>query len=274
MKLKILSPQWGYEDLPLETFFTNVKEARFDGVDTWMPENKEESRQFIKLLEQYQLSIVSHQHQAKGNNIKEFCKSFEYYLHVSNECAPLLINSHSGKDYFTLDEQLAVIDSAENFAVMNNVKVVHETHRGRIGFSPVSVRDLFRLRPDMKITADFSHWVCVSESFLEHFSPELTQAIARTEHIHARVGHKEGPQIPDPRLPHWQKEVNYFMELWERILALRKMEGKGMTTFTTEFGPPPYMWTNSETNQPIVNQWDVNLYMKDLLEQQFQAYNQ
>ena len=72
-----------------------------------------------------------------------------------------------------------------------------------------------------------------------------------------------------PRLPQWQKEVNYFLELWKRILLLRKDEGKEYTTFTTEFGPPPYMWTNSDTNQPIVSQWDVNIFIKNLLKDQF-----
>lgn len=269
MDLKIFCPQWGHEHLDTETFFAKVKDAGYDGVDTWLPDNRQDRERFIRLLGQYDLSMVSHQHQAKGNDMDEFCKSFEYYLELSLESNPVLINSHSGRDYFTLEQQLRVIDIAENFAVKNDIRIAHETHRGRIGYSPVNSGELFRLRPKMKITADFSHWVCVTESYLENFEKELTEAILRTEHFHARVGFKEGPQISDPRLSYWQEEVAFFVKLWERILVYQQSIGTRTFTCTSEFGPPPYMWTKTSDNSPVANQWDINLFMKNLLQERF-----
>jgi len=38
VKLIILCPQWGLEHLPIEDFFLKVKEAGYDGIDTWLPE--------------------------------------------------------------------------------------------------------------------------------------------------------------------------------------------------------------------------------------------
>lgn len=272
MHIKIFCPQWGQEHLDTEAFFAKVKAAGYDGVDTWVPEDKGERKHFIHLLDEYDLSMVSHQHQAKGNSIDEFCKSFEYYLNLSMESNPILINSHSGRDYFTLEEQLQVIDTAENFAIKNNIRVAHETHRGRIGFGPVNSGELFKIRPNMKITADFSHWVCVTESYLENFENELTEAILRTEHIHSRVGFTEGPQISDPRLQHWQEQVEFFLKLWERILIYQQSIGTETFTITPEFGPPPYMWTNMDDNSPVANQWDVNLFMKNLLQERFSHF--
>jgi len=269
MRITIFCPQWGHEHLDTEEFFAKVKVAGYDGVDTWLPENKVERNRFVRLLGEYDLSMVSHQHQAKGHSINEFCKSFEYYLHLSLERNPILINSHSGRDYFTLEEQLKVIETAENFSVKNNIRVAHETHRGRIGFGPVNSRDLFKLSPAMQITADFSHWVCVTESYLENFENELNEAIKRTVHIHARVGFIEGPQRSDPRLLFWQNEVQFFLGLWEKILTYQKSKGTNIFTITPEFGPPPYMWTNTGDNAPIANQWEINLYMKNLLEEKF-----
>ncbi|MGH2645800.1 MAG: sugar phosphate isomerase/epimerase family protein, partial [Chitinophagaceae bacterium] len=265
MRLKILCTQWGLEDIPVKDFFSKVKNAGYDGIDTWLPEAEKERKKFIRLLDEYDLDIVSHQHQAHGNTINEFCRSFEYYLQISSECNPILINSHSGRDYFTLDEQLQVIDTAQNFSVKNNTRVVHETHRGRIGFSPENLRQLFILRPEMKITADFSHWVCVTESYLKSFNDVLDEAIRKTEHIHARVGFPQGPQIPDPRLPAWQESVQFFLNTWKRIIEYQKSLGTDIFTITPEFGPPPYMWTNLENNEPVRNQWEINGYMKDLL---------
>ncbi len=269
MELKIFCPQWGHENLDLEGFFTHVKTAGYDGVDTWLPEDRAGRTRFIRLMNEYGLLMVSHQHQAKGNNIVEFCKSFEYYLNLSLESGPVLINSHSGRDFFSVEQQLRVIDTAENFSVKNNIRVAHETHRGRIGFSPVNSRELFRLRPNMKITADFSHWVCVTESFLENYEAETDEAIRRTAHIHARIGFTQGPQIPDPRSPFWQKETDLFLGLWGKILMYQQSIGMPFFTITPEFGPPPYMWTTIDDNSPVSNQWDINLFMMNLLRDKF-----
>lgn len=269
MQLKILCTQWGNEHLPLEDFFSNVKEAGYDGIDTWMPEDINEKKKLISLLDSYKLDIISHQHQATGDNIKDYCKSLEYHLSYALECNPLLINSHSGRDYFTMEEQLKVIDTVEAFSVKNNITVAHETHRGRIGFSPYNAMELFNLRPSMKITADFSHWTCVTESFLAHSSTIVQEAIKRTKHIHARVGYTQGPQIPDPRLAVWQQPVEFFLNIWGEIIAYQKTQKSEFFTITTEFGPPPYMWTNSSDNLPIVSQWEINLFMKELLQRRF-----
>lgn len=272
MDIKILCPQWGQEHLDEEAFFAKVKDSGYDGVDTWVPESQKDRNRFVRLLSEYDLSMVSHQYQAKGQTINEYCKSFEYYLNLSLESNPILINSHSGKDSFTLDEQLRVIDTAENFAIKKNIRVAHETHRGRIGFGPVNSRELFGFRPKMKITADFSHWVCVTESYLEDFEKELDEAIKRTEHIHARVGFTEGPQISDPRNSYWEREVNFFLEIWARILERQQSVGAEVFTITPEFGPPPYMWVKLNDNEPVSNQWDINVFMKDLLKEKFSDF--
>ena len=269
MELKILCPQWGQEHLETEAFFSKVKEAGYDGVDTWVPDEREERKRFIRLLNEYDLEMVGHQHQAKGNTIDDFCESFEYYLELSLESNPILINSHSGRDYFTLEQQLKVIDVAENFVRKNNIRIAHETHRGRVGFGPVNSRELFKLRPNMKITADLSHWVCVTESYLENFKEEVDEAIKRTEHIHARVGFTEGPQIPDPCSPYWKAEVDFFLKLWKRMIDYQRSIGTEVFTITPEFGPPPYMWTSPEDDAPLADQWDVNVFMKDLLREKF-----
>lgn len=265
MQLMILCPQWGSEDLDLEDFLIGVKEAGYDGIDTWVPESRMERRRLRSLLEQYGLVMVSHQHQAQGKNITEFCKSFDYFLSLSQETNPLLINSHSGGDYFSFEDQLRVIDTALEFEARNGIEVVHETHRGRMLFCPQVAEPLFLARKDLRITADFSHWVCVTESYLEHFTAILEEASNRTRHVHARVGFPEGPQIPDPRHPAWQTAMQHFLRWWTTIIKAHKKQGAHQLTITTEFGPPPYMWTQLHNNEPVVSQWDVNLYMKELL---------
>lgn len=265
MKTYILCTLWGLEHLPAEEFFLKVKQAGYDGVDAWIPEDATERKKFIRLLNEYQLPIVCHQHQATGTDVKSFCRSFEYYLNLAMESNPILINSHSGKDYFSKDEQLRVIDTAQEFAVKRNIRVVHETHRGRIGFSPYNTMELFALRPEMKITADLSHWVCVTESYLENCVDILDEAIKRADHIHARVGYPEGPQVTDPRAEEWQQATRIFLKWWSRIIERKKEAGDTILTITPEFGPPPYMVTLPSNGKPVSDQFEINSYMKDLL---------
>jgi sugar phosphate isomerase/epimerase len=270
MKLLILCTQWGMQDVPLEDFFSRVINAGYDGIDTWIPEDAMEKRKFLHLLNEYKLPLVCHQLQARGASLKEFCRSFEYYLNLSMECNPVLINSHTGRDYFTRDEQLKVIDTAQEFSVKNKIRIAHETHRGRIGFSPYNAMDLFALRPDMKITADFSHWVCVTESYLENSQETLDEAIKRTEHIHARVGHTEGPQVTDPRAREWHEATRIFFAWWDKIIEHKKNSGEQVFTITPEFGPPPYMATLPSTGLPVADQFEINNYMKNELRKRYE----
>jgi len=41
-------------------------------------------------------------------------------------------------------------------------------------------------------------------------------------------------------------------------------------TITPEFGPFPYMVSLPGTNEPIANQWEVNLFMMNLLKERYQ----
>lgn len=269
MEIKILAPLWGHEHTDITAFCHRIKEAGYDGIDAWIPDNPAVQRQLFEALEKEELLLISHQHQAHGRNFEDFKASFYHYLEFSMQGGPILINSHTGRDYFTLEQNLALIDIAAEFSEKNGIVVAHETHRGRVGFHPGVMQDYFDARPELVITADLSHWVCVSESFLENFQDPLEQAIARARHIHARVGFEEGPQIPDPRAPEWKHALDHFTGWWDRMVERRRQEGAKMVTFTTEFGPVPYLPTIPFKNEPVADQFEINVFMKDLLRQRY-----
>jgi hypothetical protein len=117
----------------------------------------------------------------------------------------------------------------------------------------------------LKITADLSHWCCVSESFLEDQEEFLHEALQRTEHIHARVGFSQSPQVNHPNAPENQYALGRHLSWWKTIVKLRKKEKRAYFPITTEFGPEPYMPTEPFTNKPLADQWEVNLFMKEYL---------
>ena len=269
MEIRILSPQWGHEDLPVAIFFDKIADAGYDGIDTWLPDDRDERKTFLNQIEKRNFTFVAHQHSAAGHNFKGFQASFKRNLQSCAEANPVLINSHTGRDYFTTEQNLALVDIAAEIAAKTNIPIVHETHRGRMGYSPQSAEIIFSARPEMEVTADFSHWVCVTESMLDNFSQTLLAAISKTRHIHARVGFEQGPQINDPRAPEWAYALNCFLAWWDAIMKANEKKGRNMLTITTEFGPFPYMPAFPFTREAVANQFEINCFMKDLLAERY-----
>ncbi|MET0298534.1 MAG: hypothetical protein ABW036_02200 [Flavitalea sp.] len=277
MELKVLCTRWGSANLSMEEFIEKVLEAGYDGIDTWLPESYNDRELLMKLTEQHKLLVVIQQHQAAGNTIDSFCDDFRTHLNEAGSYSPYLINSHSGRDFFSLEDQQRVLDVADEFSASRGIPVSHETHRGRIGYAPWNAIQHFTTRKDMKVTADISHWVCVTESLLEEFREALDSLVKRTAHIHARVGFAQGPQIPDPTAPHWKTEVDFHVAFWKRIFAYRikkkLADSKGIEkefiTITPEFGPAPYMWINPSDGKPVADQWTSNLKMMKLVRKAF-----
>jgi sugar phosphate isomerase/epimerase len=269
MDIKIFCPWWGHEHLDIAIFCRTIKEAGYDGIDCWIPEEPGVQHRLFDALQKHELLLVSHQHQAQGAHFEDFKKSFLYYLQWSAQGNPVLINSHTGRDYFSFEQNLALVDIAREFSEKHGVAVAHETHRGRMGFGPGHLTEYLNARPDLAITADFSHWVCVTESMLDNFPAELHEAMLRTLHVHARIGYEEGPQVPDPRAPEWKYAADRFLHWWDQILDNRRNAGAAFLGFTTEFGPPPYMPVIPFTRQPVADQFDINCYMKDLLRNRY-----
>lgn len=269
MQIKILSSLWGYEHLDLKDIIERISSSGFDGIDTHIPNDPAQKERLLALIKEYHLCLVIQQHLAEGGTFESFKQSFIHYLELSASANPILINSHTGRDYFSFEQNLELIDIAHSFSKKSGIEIVHETHRGRFGFSPSVIQKYFDARPELHVTADLSHWVCVSESFLEGFSETLHEAILRTKHVHARIGYEEGPQVSDPRAPEWQYAADHFLKWWDQIIASRQKDGDSLLTITTEFGPPPYFHTTPFTNKPVADLFEVNCYMKDLLRERY-----
>jgi sugar phosphate isomerase/epimerase len=181
---------------------------------------------------------------------------------------PLYINNHSGKDYFSFDDNKKFIEHTQALAKETGQLIYHETHRGRMLFAAHITRNFLEKYPDLRLTLDISHWCNVHESLLADQKETIDLALSRTEHIHARIGHPEGPQVNDPRAPEWENTVKQHFEWWDKIVERKKRNGERVT-FLTEFGPPDYMPTYPYTKQPLADQWAINVHMMHLLRKRY-----
>jgi sugar phosphate isomerase/epimerase len=148
--------------------------------------------------------------------------------------------------------------------------VLHETHRGRPTFSTTETLRHLEALPALRLTADISHWMCVHESDLSDQQEALDRVVPRVDHIHARVGYAEGPQVPHPLAPEYGAALEAHVRFWQAVLDARRVEGREWFTLTPEFGPPEYMPCLPFTRQPVADAWDVNVeflaYLRQALE--------
>ena len=271
MKLKYLCPLWGNE-LPFDDFVSRVKQAGFDGIEMSLPiDDDVVKHRMIKSIFDADLSFVGQHWETVTVDFAQHKDEYVRRLHNLADGKPLLIDSQTGKDFFTFEQNMELVALAHEFTRETGIQVVHETHRGKFTFAAHITEKFLLADPDLRIGADFSHWCNVAESMLDNQESALSLAIGRADHIHARVGFSEGPQIPDPRAAEWTDALNRHLTWWDRIVDRARKEGRECLCVTPEFGPYPYMTILPDSKRPIASQWDINVFMMNLLQNRYAA---
>ncbi len=241
----------------MEALLEKIAEAGFAGVEFIAPARREDEGPFLRKLEALKLQFIG-QVSTSGS---DHAGSFNDKVKRISQLAPRLIVSQSAKDSMPYDAQLEFFECALEIERQAGIPVAHETHRGRAMFTPWTTARLLRELPELKIAADFSHWVVACERLPVDESKDIKLALDRAIHIHGRVGYPEGPQVPDPRDPWASHYVETHLGWWEEIVRNRLFAGSDEVTFTPEFGPPDYLHTHPFTGQPVADTWDINLWM-------------
>ncbi|MGB6647997.1 MAG: TIM barrel protein [Bacteroidota bacterium] len=272
MRIEIIRSKWDMPEISLRDFLQRIKTAGFDGCEIFLPDLKEGPEESVDLLEEFDIRLIG-MIASDGLTVTEHLRSLEIRFARAATYRPVRINCHTGKDYFSLEENVKIIRRSLELSAEAGIPLSHETHRGRATFSTVSTSRLIQAVPEMRLTADFSHWCCVHESLLQDQPEAVAQAIEHADYIHARVGHIEGPQVSDPMAPEWKNELEIHMEWWERIVHHHRRRETEVLAVCPEFGPPPYMPLLPYTQQPVADLWRVTRDMQQLLRQHLDSPN-
>lgn len=174
---------------------------------------------------------------------------------------PLRITVITGSDSWSRADQHWFWDRALVLAAAAPAPVTFETHRSRSLANPWRIQDWISRYPDLRLTADLSHWCVACERLM---TPDLEpiQAIAeRVDHIHARVGHAQGPQVSHPFAPEHTEALVAHRACWQLFLDRARVRGMKRFTLTPEFGPDGYLPTLPFTNQPVADLLQINTAM-------------
>jgi hypothetical protein len=258
MQAEIIKSLWGMSGA-LDADLAMIAEAGYDGFEFDLPEPDEVSA----------LRHTRRQHDLKYFTLirtegPDHLISFKRRLEQAARLDPALVTASSGMDYMSRDEALRFLEGALEFASRFDFPVAHETHRSTVLFTPWQTAGLLAELPELTITADFSHWCCVTERMLADQAENLLAACERAVHIHGRVGFPGGPQVGDPRAP---ENLGYLLEherWWGQIVRARSIAGHTAVSFDPEFGPPPtYMPAVPFTRQPVADLWEVCAWMAE-----------
>lgn len=264
-KLQFFQTDWG-RTTSWDAYCEKTKAAGYDGLETWFPSDEKSQGELKAALEKYGLKVGFLNGTNKALPFEESLKSYTEHFKTLIAWKPTYINCHTGNDFYTFEQNKAFIDAANTIAKENNIPVYHETHRGRFSYNLPDTKKYIQALPDLKMTLDISHWMVVHESLLENQDEALEEVLNRSHHIHARLGHAEGPQVNDPEAPEWKKALERHLNIWEKAIR-QKWETQEVYTITTEFGPADYMPTLPYTRVPVADQWKANIFMMKALKE-------
>ena len=173
---------------------------------------------------------------------------------------PLKINLITGSDSWPEPEQHRFLEAVLDLTEAEPCPVMVETHRSRSLFNPWQMPVWLERHPRLRLTADLSHWCCVAERLM---TPDLIpiQVMAeRVDHIHARIGHAQGPSVSHPFAPEWADALEAHRRCWQLFVDAVGTSAQPVT-ITPEFGPDGYMPLQPFSAEPVADIAAINSAM-------------
>ena len=270
MRIDVFAAHWGNNELPPEVFIDKVLAAGFDGIEMSLPLDAALREEWTERIAKAGLQLIAAQWETVFHSDFDLHRAALAEL-LENACLarPVLVNTHTGKDYYSQAQNAELIELAMEISARHGVPIVHEIHRSRFSGHPMLLLPYLDKYPDLPLTADLSHWCCSCESLLADQPHTLARTLPHIRHIHARVGHAQGPQVAEFRAPEAKEALDAHLAWWDTVVALRRAAGAELLTFTPEFGPAPYLQTLPWTQQPVADAWQQNVAMLHLLRQRY-----
>lgn len=197
------------------------------------------------------LEALPHQHLAE----------LEQQLPQAVALAPLRLTVLTGSDSWPWPVQERFWGQVLELSRRCPLPVSFETHRSRSFYSPWTIAPFLEAFAELRLTADLSHWCAVAERLM---TPELepVRFIApRVDHIHARVGHAQGPSVGHPFAPEWAEALEAHRRCWQLFAQERSAASRGPFTITPEFGPDGYLPCLPFTQEPVADLLEINAAM-------------
>ncbi|KAJ3187576.1 hypothetical protein HK101_009355 [Irineochytrium annulatum] len=175
--LKTYRTTWGVQSESWETLFPYLKEQGFSGIEASLLDiGFPNADRFLNLLKKHDLSWICGAYSNWDNYagvprrkpVSEHVEQLRGQLKgaLALDPKPVRINCHSGSDDFSEDEAREYFTAAVAMEkeLGGGVPICHETHRGRILYSPYVALRVVKEFPSMKFTLDVGSLIIASLS--------------------------------------------------------------------------------------------------------------
>lgn len=277
METVLLTSLWGFAG-SLEEAITRARRHGFDGLEANLRHPALAALPLPEVaarLADAGLALVV-ELVSGGDYVPDLARTPEQHLWELAEqlegCAaldPLQVTLITGSDSWPWERQQAFFKRALALVESSGLPVSVETHRSRSLSDPWRIGRWLEAFPSLRLTADLSHWCVATERLMTPDLEPILAIAARVDHIHARVGHAQGPQVSHPFAPEHAHALAAHRACWELFAADQRRRGRARLTLTPEFGPDGYLPTLPFTDQPVADLLAVNTAMAAWLRKLF-----
>src|SRR5690606_30723418 len=126
-KVLFFQTDWGNQ-LPMDEFLAKAKADGYNGIEVWMPGDQQAKDKLKAGLEKYDLKVIFLHGTNTGLPFSESLKAYESGLEEILAWNPVKINSHTGSDFWTIEQNLVFLKAGEKIAKKAGIPLLHETH--------------------------------------------------------------------------------------------------------------------------------------------------
>ena len=169
---------------------------------------------------------------------------------------------------YRLEACYPYIEGWQRLAEESGIPVHVETHRDRMTTDMMVLLQLLDRFPDLRLTADLSHYV-VGREFAWPIGDENHARIHRILDncwgLHGRVASREQVQV-QISFPHQREWLDLFMGWWDFAIRSwrRRAPADATLTFLCELGPKEYAMTGPDGYE-LSDRWEEALMLKDMI---------
>lgn len=208
----------------------------------------------------------------RHDTVEQHIADVERQLQLGRMLHPQQVTIIGGCDAWSVEQSVRFFGEAQEIAARMGIVCSFETHRSRALFNPWITLAVLEHLPELRLTCDFSHWVVALERQLDDDWDAVLEVAKHAQHIHARVGYDQGPQVPHPAAPEYAAALASHQHYWEAIWMVQHNSGRAFTSMTPEFGPDGYLHTMPFTQQPVADLWEINAWVGRTERMHFQEW--
>lgn len=129
MEIIFAKSKWEVWSEPTDRFLQRAKEDGFNSTEFYLNEGADTPEKLVELHDKLGMKIIA-QIVTEGNNFRKHLDSLNRLAEKALKCNPVLVNCQPGRDYFSFDENMKILERLIELSKETDILFTAETHRG------------------------------------------------------------------------------------------------------------------------------------------------